>query len=139
MAYQILTCPNCNGTGCSTCKNTGKVRVAEDQLQKLQQMVSQVSPAPTPQPSPLTPPQPSSPTPNKLHFNTNLAGIIAFSLLSIITGAAAASWHFLKTLKPFFSGLIILLSLVGTHLAWKQPFFQPQEPNDFLKATKPPA
>jgi len=136
MAYQILTCPNCNGTGCPTCKNTGKIRVAEDQLQKLKTMVGQITPSPTPQSPPLTPSP--LPKPNRLRFNTNLAGIIAFSILSIIAGAGAASWYFLKALKPFFAGLISLLTFIGTRFAWQQPFFQPHEPNDFLKAIKRP-
>jgi hypothetical protein len=65
-----------------------------------------------------------------------LAGIIAFSLLSIIAGSAAASWWFLKSFKPFFAGLISLLLLAGSYLASRQPFFQKAEPNDFLKAIK---
>jgi hypothetical protein len=53
-----------------------------------------------------------------------------------LAGAAAASWYFLKTFKPFFAGLISLLLLSGSFLANKQPFFKLQEPNDFLKAIK---
>jgi len=137
MTYQILACPNCNGTGCPTCKNTGKVRVAEDQLQKLKTMVGQLTPSPATQ----LPPSSSTPLskPNKVRFNTNLAGIIAFSVLSIIAGAGTASWYFLKSLKPFFAGLISLFTIVGARLAWQQPFFQPHEPDDFLKAIKRPA
>ena len=69
-------------------------------------------------------------------FAANLAGIIAFSLLSVLAGSAAASWWFLKTLKPFFAGLIGVVLIAGAYLASKQPFFQRQEPNDFLKAIK---
>ena len=128
MTYQILTCPNCNGAGCPTCQNTGKVRVAEKEMQKLKQMVGQLSPSP----ETFTPP--ASPLPAK--SATNLAGIIAFSLLSILAGGAAASWYFLKTFKPFFAGLITLLTLLGARFAWKNQFFQLQEPDDFLKAIK---
>ena len=128
MTYQILTCPNCNGRGCPTCQNTGKVRVAEQEMQKLKQMVGQLSPAPE------TFTQPASPLPAK--SATNLAGIIAFSLLSILAGGAVASWYFLKTFKPFFAGLIALLTLIGARFAWKNNFFQLQEPDDFLKAIK---
>ncbi len=128
MTYQILTCPNCNGRGCPTCQNTGKVRVAEQEMQKLKQMLGQAAPAPE------TFTQPASPLPAK--STTNLAGIIAFSLLSILAGGAAASWYFLKTLKPFFAGLIALFTLIGTRFAWKNNFFELQEPDDFLKAIK---
>jgi len=138
MTYQVLTCPNCNGTGCPTCKSTGKVRVAEDQLKQLKQMVSQAAPAPQPFTPPQTITQPQNPPTSlkKLKLTTNLAGIIAFSFLSLLAGAAAASWYFLKTLKPFFSAFIALITLAATRLAWQHPFFQPQEPNDFLAATK---
>lgn len=129
MTYQILPCPNCNGAGCPTCQNTGKVRVEEAELQKLKQMVGQLSPT-----------QPAAPTLNqtpaipRAGVGANLAGIIAFSILSLIAGAAAASWYFLKTLKPFFSGLITLITLAAARFAWRQPFFQAQQPNDFLSA-----
>ena len=128
--YQIMTCPNCNGAGCPTCNNTGKVKVAADQIQKLRQMVGQ-------QTQPGFAPQNFSEAglpPTKML--TNLAGIIAFSLLSVLAGSAAASWWFLKTLKPFFAGLISVLILAGSYLASKQPFFQKSEPDDFLKAIK---
>lgn len=130
--YQILTCPNCGGTGCPTCNYTGKVKVAADQLQKLKQMTGQTNPLP--QTQDLTQPSQSFLTSPK--FTTNLAGMIAFSFLSILAGSAAASWWFLKTLKPFLAGLISLVLLVGSYLASKQPFFQKNEPNDFLKAIK---
>jgi hypothetical protein len=129
MTYQILTCPNCSGRGCPTCQNTGKVRVAEQELQKLKQMVGQLS-------------QQSAPVPNEAQIanrsgvGTNLAGIIAFSILSILAGGAAASWYFLKTFKPFFAGLIALFTLIGARFAWKNNFFELQEPDDFLKAIK---
>ncbi|MBU1322715.1 hypothetical protein KKE75_01520 [Patescibacteria group bacterium] len=128
MTYQILTCPNCNGAGCPTCQNTGKVRVAEQEMQKLKQMLGQSSPSP----ETFTPP--ASPQPIK--STTNLAGIIAFSILSILAGGAVASWYFLKTFKPFFAGLITLLTLIGARFAWKNNFFELQEPDDFLKAIK---
>ena len=130
MSYQILTCPNCNGVGCPTCQNTGKVRVAEKEMQKLKQMVGQLSQ----QPAPDTFTQPASPLPAK--SAVNLAGIIAFSILSILAGGAAASWYFLKTLKPFFAALITLFILIGARFAWKNSFFQLSEPDDFLKAIK---
>jgi len=137
--YQILTCPNCNGKGCPTCQNTGKVRVAQEQVNKLKQLMKQL-PQNSPQPQPSQFPQTQSSlsqfNPTKAKINTSLAGIIAFSLLSILAGGATASWYFLKTLKPFFAGLIILLSLIGTRIAWTKPFFQLQQPNDFLKAIK---
>lgn len=128
MTYQILTCPNCSGAGCPTCQNTGKVRVAEQEMQKLKQMLGQSSPSP----ETFTPP--ASPQPIK--STTNLAGIIAFSILSILAGGAVASWYFLKTFKPFFAGLITLLTLIGARFAWKNNFFELQEPDDFLKAIK---
>lgn len=132
--YQILPCPNCNGRGCPICKNTGRVKVSQEQFQKLKQMTGQLAQRPAPF-SP--PPQPSSQVPwQKVRSNANLSGIIAFSILSIIAGAAAASWYFLKTLKPFFSGFIALLTVIGTTLAWHRPFFQPRYPNDFLSAIK---
>ena len=137
--YQILTCPNCNGRGCPTCQNTGKVRVAQEQVSKLKQLMKQL-----PQTSPQTqssqiPQTQSSSTqfnPAKAKINTSLAGIIAFSFLGILAGGATASWYFLKTFKPFFAGLITLLTLAGTQIAWTKPFFQLQKPNDFLKAIK---
>lgn len=129
MTYQILTCPNCNGRGCPTCQNTGKVRVAEKEMQKLKQMLGQ---APQTATAPHEALREVGPTPS----NSNLAGIIAFSLLSILAGGAAASWYFLKTLKPFFAGLITLFTLIGARFAWKNQFFQLQEPDDFLKAIK---
>jgi len=135
--FKVLTCPNCNGTGCPTCKNSGKIRVAEDQLQKLKKMVGQM-PSLTPSSTPI--PQPQSPGigPTRIKPKANLAGIITFSLLSILAGAATASWYFLRSLKPFFAGFISLFTLIGSRLAWKQPFFQPQEPDDFLKAANQP-
>ena len=129
MSYQILTCPNCNGIGCSTCQNTGKVRVAEKEMQKLKQMVGQLSQQSAPAPN-------EAPIANRSGVGTNLAGIIAFSLLSILAGGAAASWYFLKTFKPFFAALIALLILIGTRFAWKNQFFQLREPDDFLKAIR---
>ncbi|MBU1499947.1 hypothetical protein KKE48_03715, partial [Patescibacteria group bacterium] len=116
------------GAGCPTCQNTGKVRVAEQEMQKLKQMLGQSSPSP----ETFTPP--ASPQPIK--STTNLAGIIAFSILSILAGGAVASWYFLKTFKPFFAGLITLLTLIGARFAWKNNFFELQEPDDFLKAIK---
>ena len=132
--YQIMACPNCGGVGCPTCNNTGKVKVAADQIQKLKQMMGQMpqpelAPQGFNQAAPAGFNQPAS-------WLTNLSGIIAFSLLSVLAGSAAASWWFLKTLKPFFAGLISLLILAGSYLASKQPFFQKSEPNDFLKAIK---
>ncbi|MCX6817048.1 MAG: hypothetical protein NTZ93_04225 [Candidatus Beckwithbacteria bacterium] len=132
MTYQILTCPNCNGVGCPTCQNTGKVRVDERELQKLKTMLGQM-----PQARAQSTPVPSeAPIANRSVVGTNLAGIIAFSFLSILAAGAAASWYFLKNLKPFFAGLITLFTLVGTRLAWKSQFFQLSEPDDFLKAIK---
>jgi len=130
--YQILPCPSCAGRGCPVCKNTGRVKVSQEQLQKLKQMAGQLARQPRPFPSP-SPPQVAW---QKVRTNANLAGIIAFSILSILAGAAAASWYFLKSLKPFFAGFTTLLTLVGTALAWHRPFFQPQEPPDFLNAIK---
>lgn len=131
MTYQTLTCPNCHGRGCATCQNTGKVRVAEAEMKKLKQMFGELSA--TPQPSTdQTLVEPSTPKPSQ----ANLAGIIAFTILSLLTGGAAASWYFLKTLKPFFAGLISLLALVGGRLALNRSFFQLQEPDDFLTAIK---
>lgn len=133
MTYQTLTCPNCQGRGCPTCQNTGKVRVEEKEMQKLKQMMGQLDSNPQPATAPLTnPPAGGEVGPN----TTNLAGIIAFSILSLIAGSATASWYFLKTLKPFFAGLITLIALIGAKLALNQEFFKLQEPNDFLKAIK---
>lgn len=131
--YQIMTCPNCNGAGCPTCNNTGKVKVAADQIQKLKQMMGQAANHPTSS-SPQAWQAEAGLAPTKTL--TNLSGIIAFSLLSVLAGSAAASWWFLKTLKPFLAGLISLVLITGSFLASKQPFFQRQEPNDFLKAIK---
>ena len=71
-------------------------------------------------------------------WSAGLSGIIAWSILAILSGAAAASWYWLKSFKPFLLGLGALLTLIGTRFAWKQPFFQLQEPDDFLKAIKKP-
>ena len=128
-----MTCPNCGGSGCPTCNYTGKVKVAADQLQRLKQMVGQQSQPGLTQPTPLRQGFEGLPA-NK--FAANLAGIIAFSLLSVLAGSAAASWWFLKTLKPFFAGLIGVVLIAGAYLASKQPFFQKSEPDDFLKAIK---
>ena len=128
--FQIMTCPNCGGSGCPTCNYTGKVKVAADQLQRLKQMVGQQT-----QPG-LAPQNFNGVDTAPTKMLTNLAGIIAFSLLSVLAGSAAASWWFLKTLKPFFAGLIGVVLIAGAYLASKQPFFQRQEPNDFLKAIK---
>ncbi|MDZ7586425.1 MAG: hypothetical protein U0946_01610 [Patescibacteria group bacterium] len=133
MTYQILTCPNCQGRGCPTCQNTGKVRVAEKEMQKLKQMMGQFSSAPQTSP---TFNQPIPPSSTNSQNSTNLAGIIAFSILSILAGGAAASWYFLKTFKPFFAVLIALFTLIGAKFTLNQPFFQLQEPDDFLKAIK---
>jgi hypothetical protein len=109
--------------------------VAAEQMQKLKQMMEQTSRQTTaPQGLPQT--MPNSNNIQGAKLKTNLAGIISFSLLSVLAGAAAASWYFLKTFKPFFAGLISLLLLSGSFLANKQPFFKLQEPNDFLKAIK---
>ena len=152
--YQILTCPNCNGVGCPTCQGTGKVRVAADQLQKLKSMVGQLSPQTTgsssevtagfqPEPTPARWREPSGPGIiqtltglNQSTLSTTVSGLIAFSFLSILSGAAYASLYFLKTLKPFLFGLVTLLTLIGPRLAWTRPFFKLQEPNDFLSAIK---
>lgn len=131
MSYQILTCPNCNGAGCPTCQNTGKVRVDERELGKLKQMLGQAKSA---DPIPQSFSDVGMPTQHP--SVTNLAGLIAFSFLSILAGGAAASWYFLKNLKPFFAGLITLFTLLGARFAWKSPFFTLQEPDDFLSAIK---
>lgn len=132
--YQIITCPNCDGSGCPTCQNTGKVRVAEDQLKKIKTMASQM-PEPSSQSNPVTTNQ-NDPYAlfQKIRYKTNLAGILAFSFLSILVGGAAASWYFLKNLKPFFAVLISLFTSTGTALAWKHPWFQMEQPKDFLTA-----
>lgn len=129
MSYQILTCPNCNGKGCPTCQNTGKVRVAEKEMQKLKQMLGQAPQTATAPHETLREVRPTASV-------TNLAGIIAFSILSVLAGGAAASWYFLKTFKPFFAGLVTLFTLLGARFAWKNIFFELQEPDDFLKAIK---
>ncbi len=135
--HQVLTCPNCGGKGCPTCQNTGRVRVTQEQLQKLKQVAAQLSRSPLPaSPHDRGAPPQSQTNFQKIRQNSNLAGIIAFSFLSILAGAAAASWYFLKSFKPFLAGLVTLLILVGTRLAWLSPFFKPQEPNDFLSAIK---
>lgn len=136
MTYQVLTCPNCGGRGCPTCNYTGKVRVSSEQLQKIKMLSQELSQAPVAPREALREAGPTTLAPN--NFSANLSGIIAWSLLAIIAGAGAASWYFLKSLRPFLFGLGSLLTLVGTRLAWKQPFFQPQEPDDFLKAIKQP-
>lgn len=134
MTYQILTCPNCGGRGCPTCQNTGKVRVSSEQLQKIKTLAQQLGQA---SPSPHSGNEKSAiPGMNSSPSTANLAGIIAFSILAILSGAAASSWYFLKSLKPFLFGLSTLLTLLGANFAWKHPFFQLQEPNDFLKAIK---
>ncbi|OIN88260.1 hypothetical protein COW80_04820 [Candidatus Beckwithbacteria bacterium CG22_combo_CG10-13_8_21_14_all_01_47_9] len=131
MTYQVLTCPNCGGRGCPTCQNTGKVRVSSEQLQKIRTMAQQLgqnlpqSPS-FPAPSPASPPS----------WAANLSGIIAWSILAILSGAAAASWYFLKSFKPFLMSLSALLTLIGFRFAWKQSFFKLAEPDDFLKAIK---
>lgn len=130
--FQVLTCPNCQGAGCPTCKNTGQVKVSKSELQKLKQMVGQIKPILGSSPVPMTsPPLNNS---KKTRLNTNLAGIITFSIFSILAGAATASWYFLKSFKPFLAGFFTLLTVIGTRLAWKQSFFKLQEPNDFLAA-----
>ena len=137
MSYQVITCPNCNGAGCATCNQTGKVKVDATQLQKLKSITQQLETKQATTPSPVTQnyaPQSFNPTLTKK--NTNLAGIIAFSLLSLLASTAAASWYFLKTLKPFFGGFISILIIAGTRFAWSKPFFQPQEPDDFISAIK---
>ena len=138
MTYQVLTCPNCGGRGCPTCQNTGKVRVSSEQLQKikaLSKQLSNFSGANAPEtaeqfnrPQGVNPPPPS--------WTANLSGIIAWSILAILSGAAGASWYFLKSFKPFLMGLSALLTLIGFRFAWKQAWFELQEPDDFLKAIK---
>ena len=133
MTYQVLTCPNCGGRGCPTCQNTGKVRVSSEQLQKIRTMAQQLGQS-------LPQPLPASASPQAMQagpaWTANLSGIIAWSLLAILSGAAAASWYFLKSFKPFLLGLSALLTLIGFRFAWKQPFFKLQEPDDFLTAIK---
>ncbi len=134
MTYQVLTCPNCGGRGCATCQNTGKVRVSSEQLQKIRtlaQQLGQAAPQPLPQSN-----YPAQTAPAPVKSSANLAGIIAFSIMAILAGAGAASWYFLKSFKPFLLSLGAFLTLVGARFAWKQPFFQLQEPDDFLKAIK---
>ncbi len=138
MTYQVLTCPNCGGKGCPTCQNTGKVRVSSEQLQKIKALSKQLgnfSGANAPE---------SAEQFNRLQgaaappsWAANLSGVIAWSILAILSGAAGASWYFLKSFKPFLLGLSALLTLIGFRFAWKQSFFQLQEPDDFLKAIKP--
>ena len=132
--YQILTCPNCNGAGCPTCQNTGKVRVTKDQLKKLKTMVDQMPKSISQSTATATNQTDPYAIFKKIRFKTNLAGIIAFSFLSILAGGAAASWYFLKNLKPFFAALISLFTAAGTALAWKHPWFQMEQPKDFLTA-----
>lgn len=129
MTYQILTCPNCGGVGCPTCQNTGKVRVDERELTKLKQMLGQM-------PQTATAPHEALREVGPKPSTTNLAAIIAFSFLSILAGGAAASWYFLRNLKPFFAGLITLFTLIGANFAWKNQFFKLSEPDDFLSAIK---
>ena len=131
MTYQVLTCPNCGGRGCPTCQNTGKVRVSSEQLQKIKTLAKQMGVQPSPN-------QPADISPQAVRpgWSAGLSGIIAWSILAILSGAAAASWYFLKSFKPFLMGLSALLTLIGFRFAWKQPFFQLQEPDDFLKAIK---
>ena len=144
--YQTLTCPNCHGSGCSTCQNTGKVRVAADQLQQLKTMVQNLPPttnasgANAPEATePFNQLYPANAGPyqglKKLKNNANLAGIITFSILATISGGAATSWYFLKSLKPFFSTFISLIASIFTYLAWHHPTFSKQQPRDFLSAT----
>ena len=155
MNYQTLTCPNCNGSGCSTCQNTGKVRVSSDQLQQLKTMTQNLPPATNPFGAPVSPtggnaPKSSNSLQNlpgeyrdnpyqglkKIKNNANLAGIITFSILATIAGGAAASWYFLKSLKPFFSTFISLFISIFSYLAWHHPTFSKQQPNDFLSASR---
>jgi hypothetical protein len=134
MTYQVLTCPNCGGKGCPTCQGTGKVRVSTEQLQKIRTLAKQLGQA---MPETAASPAMAAPTaPAQLKSTTNLAGIITFSILAILAGAAAASWYFLKSFRPFLLSLMALLTVIGARFAWKQPFFQLQEPDDFLKAIK---
>ena len=132
MTYQVLTCPNCGGKGCATCNNTGKVRVSSEQLQKIRTMAQQMGqsmPQPQSFPGQTTPTTPPS-------WAANLSGLIAWSILAILSGAAGASWYFLKSFKPFLLGLSALLTLIGFRFAWKQTWFELQEPDDFLTAIK---
>jgi len=105
--------------------------VSSEQLQKIRTMAQQLgqnlpqSPS-FPAPSPASPPA----------WAANLSGIIAWSILAILSGAAAASWYFLKSFKPFLMSLSALLTLIGFRFAWKQSFFKLAEPDDFLKAIK---
>lgn len=139
--YNILNCPNCGGSGCPTCQNTGKVRVATDQLQKLKSLTNQLSSTNnslgvnTPKSSNFSQNLPGE-YQGKLKFNKNIAGIITFSVLSAISAGATASWIFLKSLKPFLSSLVTLIVSIFAFFAWHHPFFQEKEPNDFLSAIK---
>lgn len=134
MTYQVLTCPNCGGRGCPTCNNTGKVRVSSEQLQKIRALSKQLGPSLRPDLRRDFGGQAKLPqTPS---WAANLSGIIAWSILAILSGAAGASWYFLKSFKPFLLGLSALLTLIGARFAFKQPFFKLQEPDDFLKAIK---
>lgn len=133
MTYQVLTCPNCGGRGCPTCQNTGKVRVSSEQLQKIKMLAKQMGQT-LPQPQPYPGQAPAGPP----SWVANISGIIAWSILAILAGAASASWYWLKSLKPFLMALSAVLTLIGVRLAWKQAFFQPSEPDDFLKAIKRP-
>ena len=136
MTYQVLTCPNCGGKGCATCNNTGKVRVSSEQLQKIRTMAQQLGQsAPAPYPHSGSG-RMDSPGVNPPSWAANLSGLIAWSILAILSGAAGASWYFLKSFKPFLMGLSALLTLIGFRFAWKQAWFELQEPDDFLKAIK---
>ena len=137
MTYQILTCPNCGGRGCSTCQNTGKVRVSSDQLQKIKTLANQLTNSSAANAAETAEPFNQLQGANAPQTSTaNLAGIIAFSILSVLAGAGASSWYFLKSFRPFLLGLAAFLTLLGTRLAWKHPFFQLSEPDDFLSAIK---
>src|SRR3989344_4651389 len=132
MTYQVLTCPNCGGKGCATCNNTGKVRVSSEQLQKIRTMAQQMGQS-MPQPKSFPGQTPPTTPPS---WAANLSGLIAWSILAILSGAAGASWYFLKSFKPFLLGLSALLTLIGFRFAWKQTWFELQEPDDFLTAIK---
>ena len=136
MTYQILTCPNCGGRGCPTCQNTGKVRVSSEQLQKIKTLAKQLGQSPLASSPHSGSDRMDSPGMKPPAWTANLSGVIAWSILAILSGAAAASWYWLKSFKPFLLGLGALLTLIGTRFAWKQPFFQLQEPDDFITAIK---
>ena len=136
MTYQILTCPNCGGRGCPTCQNTGKVRVSSEQLQKIKTLAKQLGQSPLASSPHSGSDRMDSPGMKTPAWTANLPGVIAWSILAILSGAAAASWYWLKSFKPFLLGLGALLTLIGTRFAWKQPFFQLQEPDDFITAIK---